>query len=225
MRSFLYWIDTDRQAGGSADAPALLAPMSRRSVGPVPDKPGLLLFESAMPSALAKYSNEGQRWVEVAPGRWVGFWESYRPGPADLARAGDDFVEGVAVELGDGSEWILPRLLKDTRESGLPRSLRLSADGHLIGDVAEKYKALALDGERLWRYILHIQRDEPAPQPAMTEAEIFRLVSRVVGVNYRLGPGEVGALGLVTSGNFLRLAFLIIGYDTLLEMESSPPGE
>jgi hypothetical protein len=134
-------------------------------------------------------------------------------------------VEGQWLELGDGQKWAVPQLRLETGRTGLPRALRLSPDGQLVGDVVDKYRALAADGERLWQMLCHLQRGEPAPDPIMSEADIFRLVARVLSVNYRLGPAEVGALGLITSANFLRVAFAVVGYDRLLQVEESPPGE
>jgi catechol 2,3-dioxygenase-like lactoylglutathione lyase family enzyme len=221
----LYWLNTDRQTAGSADAPQLKQPLGRRSLGPEQGNGGLLIYEADLPAALAKYDPEGQVWTSIQPGKWVGYWRDCKPGPNYFARPAGDFLAGWEVELGDGNIWTLPRILKDTGETGLPRALRIDDAGNLVGTVIDKFSALSADGQRLFAQLMHVNRGGEAPDNPLSEEEIFRLVCRVVGINYRLGVAEVGALQLVTSANFLRLAFGVVGYDLLLQAEDSPPGE
>lgn len=228
MRSFLYWIDTDRKVTMDADAPFLRNPMGQRSTGPVEGKTGLLVYTSSLPSGLCKYSPADQEWIEAEPGRWVGYWRNLKPTPGDLIVDDTKLLDGWPAELGDGNVWILPRLKSETEQSGLPHVVRLSSSGCLYTEPVEKYKDLCKDGERLWETLLWMRKGGEKPERPMVEPDIFRLISRLVGVNYRVGPAEVSLLGLVTTHNFLLTAFSIVGIDLLEQAEAEaqrPPGE
>ena len=218
---FLYWIDTDRQTGGDQDAPLLRSPLAVRSVGPVKDRTGLLVYPSDLSASLSRYKADEQDWAEFSPGKWVGVWRDAKPGPVSLMRDASKIVEGVTIELGDGNHWILPRLKTESHGSGLPQVIRFSSSGTLYAEPLDKYKSLCRDGERLWQTLLWMRSGDETcrPESPMVEVDIFRLISEVLGVNYRVGPAEVSLLGLVTTVNFLTTAYKLVGVDLLAEAE------
>jgi hypothetical protein len=153
------------------------------------------------------YFPDDQEWREISPAfgrrRWVGWWKDTPPTPAGLQRS--TVLDGKAVKLADGQEWIIPRAYEIDEGRArpcLPAVMRrLPSGGWTRGDVLPRYRGLWEIAERL--------------QATVAQSYLFDDVANVIGANYRVAPDEVGALGLLDTASTAALG--VIG--TLLDFD------
>lgn len=122
------------------------------------------------------------------------------PGPDDLARA--ELVDGHAVELADGKPWTIPVVRKLLGGSALPRALAWDGKDWSRGEVLPVYRKLYAAGQRLFDAFRGSEGDGPT-----TLTEEVETAVTAIAVNYRVGPAEVSALGLLntrSAGEVLR---------------------
>lgn len=152
-------------------------------------------------TGLVGYHPTQQDW-EPMDGRdvWLGRRRGQTFGPADFLRAtGHD---GHWVKLGDGHEWLVPVLRMLDGVTPLPRRLKLTGAGWVPSDVLPDYQDVFSEACRLWDLMAGITEDG-----TVTYNDECGLAVAALGLNYRVGPGEISALGLLdtrTSGQVLK---------------------
>jgi len=160
-----------------------------------------------------KYDPGTQTWKKF-PDYWVG-WESL-PGPDDLKR--ENMLPGYLARLGDGKEWLIPIARLITGEPGMDRVYSLGEDGRVRWEIQEKYREL-FDFASWWLGMIS-GTDTDKHGHEWTDEGIFRMISRIIGVNYRVGLYEVSVLGLVTDisiKEIMRVVCDIPGMTKILE--------
>lgn len=138
-----------------------------------------------------RYRPDEQTW-EPYPGSddlWLGFPTEAPPDPAFFARAQQ--VRGHPVRLGDGREWEVPVIRAVTHDTRLPRRMVWDGEQFAPDAVIRPYEDLYAEAGRMW--------DDLAGEEQLTIAEEALFAARGLAVNYRLGPAEIGMLGLLTT--------------------------
>ena len=141
--------------------------------------------------------SEKQTWVRGGERWYVGLEDAaLPPGPEDLVR--EIGLDGYEKCLGDGNHWRIPRLLrwdsqKLEHEPAVPRQIQRNVreDGSLkyALDVPSEFKALVEIAKRSWEDHVH--------ERTVSIERLFEDAAAVLAANYRLGPAEVGLLGLI----------------------------
>jgi len=212
MSGFLYFLDGVRTATAATVRVAGLADrmddISQREAGTGPNGAGGLVIAAASPDDAQRsigYYPDRQTWVALPDGPdgrlSLGWSSDEKPLPKDLAR--DEQIDGYLLDLGSaGNEWIIPIARRFPTGSELPASLALGPDGAVVRTVLPRFAAAWSDAERIWPAILaqhEPDRVEPADRRPIDDVEGFALAARILGINYRVGPWEVSALGLLTT--------------------------
>lgn len=152
-----------------------------------------------------------QRWRPVKNANdetthFIGWNLAAIPGPEDLRRL--NMVEGHAVTLNDGRDWIVP--VVGPYKSRLPMGFNAKGQSAVkreyrrICEQSEKLRKEWYDGGVLW-------------------PELWRFSVDLLSINYRVGPEEISSdvLDLVTTTNFTAIAETAFGIvDVRLDMES-----
>jgi hypothetical protein len=161
---------------------------------------------------------EWKRFAVKAGALWIGWWRGQRPHPEDLARP--EMMRGTLVELGDGHTWRVPVAML------APQIAEIGEDGRWQRRPDPKYHGLFELAERLqadfWEAIIAAmeivdERDQKygnrfdewdadfamrwravldAAHAAQEALNLNDVVS-VLAHNYRVGPREGSALGLI----------------------------
>ena len=210
--------------GIDATAPARTYDAIGVDAGP-DGRPGVIIARASSDARL-RYEPDRQVWhacpgPEGAARFSVGWYTADPPGPDDLAR--DDGLRGVPLRLADGKDWIVPvaQLQPQVRTwTGTAWETRRDPRHDTLWELAERLK------DRFWEPInaarIAWAEAAGAAEEAQTkqapdakeriEAAVAAGVAMkqaldaldpaetlgVLQVNYRLGPEEVGALGLLS---------------------------
>lgn len=177
---------------------------------------GCVLGDPSAAAGLGFYP-EAQTWERLPghAGTWIGRWNDRPlPTPEDLQRA--DGVPGYWTELEgpDGRRrWLVPTLRVHPSGTNLPQSIRMNSDGTLTTVVLPRYAEICRQAVRLWDITRSVNGllgpGEAAVEP-MSDAEEFLFAAAVLGVNYRVGPGELSMLGCLTTDNLKRVLYLAV---------------
>lgn len=206
----------------------LRAPMVRSEPVAGPDGiGGYLVGESS--GGVPRYEPAAQTWVprDAQKKQWAGVYRDALPGPDDLRRDPVDMVDGVPAVMADGQRWTLPRLLYVDGTVALPQLIIPGINGGIARKVMPRYEALCARGVVLWEMLMYSARLRDAkPSRTLTEDEQVILLWDCLALNYRVGPAEIGLLGL-TSDRLLGLHLsLLMGVDMLAKLqEASMPGK
>jgi len=238
MPSFLYFVEAQRAAIGTGDAPfmeLLRCPVSRRVENGPNGAGGVLIYEEATPIARAQVAPAAQLWKlrEIIPGLgnvWVGMWRDWIPTEEDLRRAkptvGELGNEWVAIP-GSGS-WLLPVLTHATGNSRLPRAAELADDGSIVWAPVLALADWEERGRRLWETAVATMELRAPAGPVLSSSEILALVHQALAVHYRVGRAEINMLQIFPGESFLAAAFAMVGLDTFkaaLRLVESAPGK
>lgn len=172
---------------------------------------------------------------------WFGFFHDHRrPTPADLARKKQ--LAGLAVELADKEEWIVP-LARSYQigtgaggeptlafEPALPRAWDLDEAGQWQsrGPVSEYARLWDLACEwfeqrlALARAVQDARDEGEEPEEGQvnwTLAQAIDAACEVLAVNYRLGKQEAAALGLLSDTAVRSVLDAACDFATLLKYE------
>ncbi len=200
----------DRGPGGGPGCLVTLGPKS----GDGPD------VGDGPPSGLS-WLPDAQEWPECPDaGFRIGFTKGLPPQPRDLARA--DLIDGHAVTLEDGNEWVVPIGRVFGLGGARYRRLRIGPGGRVVGGAAiARLEAVERDAERFWRTVFPPEKkapEDPAAAPVMTDEEQAEAAVRALAVNYRIGRYEaMNALGLLTEENVARVLLALIDGPRLTE--------
>lgn len=149
------------------------------------------------------------------------------PGPADLARA--EMVDGHAVTLADGNDWIVPLARCFPAGSRLPSRITFGANRGVTTEIRAEYRDLF---DRAWAlaaefYHMPDEGGEEADGKAeytLTLSDEAGLALDALRLNYRLDWAEANLLGILDTPAITRVLCALIdvpGFQKLLAAEIS----
>ena len=158
---------------------------------------------------------DGLDWAPI-PGKplWLGVDPEDLPGPADLVRPWQ--FDGYDVRLGDGRLWRLPVARAVDGSTTLPRKLAWDGSSWQPGDVLPLYRELFAAAAAVWDTLLAAGEGKAARVTLSDECD---LVTRALACNYRVGPAEVSALGLLTSEVEIEAVRAVIDWPGFTELK------
>lgn len=176
----------------------------------------ILALESPGKPACGFYPGK-QRWHQ-APGQpwWIGMELAAPPSPADLARP--ETLPGAPVRLGDERDWTIPTALHWLESDsaprfrpGLPQQIALDAEGKLTGRTLPRHLWLDEQAANIWSGLKISEKLITIDLPMDDE---WRIAVEALRTNYRVGPEEISALGLVTTQNLIRILLALVDFDS-----------
>lgn len=198
--------------------PQALAKSSiERGVRGGPDgKSGFIFSASSLsePENVAYYPDQ-QTWTTGRDGSYVGRYQGFQP--SDVAK--DIQLRGHLVTLGDENDWLIPCAIGFAEIEGsiLPYTA-LPAKHHLNGNgtwvAGEVVDHLAGFWQLAERYFEHI-KTEGTEEGAMSFSDRNALAAEAIMINYRIGPHEIGALGLLTSLTLDEVCYAALDFPSL----------
>lgn len=177
---------------------------------------GLLVRMSGEDLPALSYQSDKQEWIR-AGAWWLGWQKRTLPGPEDLGR--DPMLWGHDCILGDERTWVVPalRLIDEGGPVFAKHRYKLAEGGRWKRQPMAEYAALAQHVETLWRYLLQITDDGDEATPEMSEAELIDIACAALAMNYRVGPVEISALGLLTSESLRSVLHAVVNLPAILE--------
>lgn len=190
-------------------------------------KPGVVFADAARlgDATIGYYGPERQTWkpipvAEGEPSLYIGWYNAMPPTPVALARR--DQLNGRAIRLGDGGEWILPTLREWRGDDGasccLPRPVTRTASGAwLYGEVLPAYLALWNQACALWDALIEaVSRDGDSDRGYVSYEfpGLQDFACDVLSLNYVLSWREVSALGLFLPGTAASIAESSVDFPT-----------
>lgn len=140
---------------------------------------------------------------------WLGW--PHQP-PADLASllARTSQLPGDEVELSNGQSWLVPLIRRPVIEDSeirwtvtLPRTLRYEAGRWANGPVERRYQQLYDIGMQWFQVRLEaVSSEDGSTELEVSVDEAINWSVTMLAQNYRLGPHEVSAAGLINQYNF-----------------------
>lgn len=192
---FIYFIPTHSQfTCPETEAVLPYAWEKSGSHGPFcPNSPlgrGVVCGRRSIPLQMVQFGSEDQ-WRKI-PGKEAYIKQIGEPSPDLLCRKQQDLLDGFAVELADGKQWIVPRALAWHTLTQpvliLPRRDKLGEDGQWgPGDVLPQYKGLWAAVEK----IISNSKD-------MTYSDEVNSVVTALSVNYYVDAIECDMLGILS---------------------------
>lgn len=172
--------------------------------------PGLLIAAKA---EAIRYLPDEQVWEQINESLHVGYEKSDKPTPADLERR--EQLGGKRLKMADGNEWMVPRLRLWAGEFGwvtaLPSRMKRKGGEWVAGDVLPEHAESESLGTKLLDRMIeaHEQSGLPDATVGMSYADAADYVSRVLAINYRVGPDELSLLGALPMDHRLAGALRI----------------
>lgn len=137
-------------------------------------------------SVAVVYDPSRQTWRKMPGGYWFGIQNDKRPNPEGLARVNS--INGHAIKMGDGNDWVLPNVM------ALPAVFDLDGDGNEIKRTRDEWQHIEERAGWALDCIGRHFRGEVLP-----ESDCRRYVAEMLAVNYRATVEIVYALGLLDS--------------------------
>lgn len=168
----------------------------------------MLVAADSMGRYQVGYHPDEQEWhrrpAGLGPEVWVGYYLAAPPGPDELARL--ESLRGYRVRLGDGREWVAPRVLAICSQPALPRRMVLNDAGNFVpGDVCPQYAHLSEICERYVERAMEAVKDAVADDAQSGDLVEFSCgpdevadAVTLLAVNYRISKFEASLLGLFT---------------------------
>ncbi len=145
------------------------------------------------------------------PGIWLGLDLGKEDKPADYERA--ESLDGHRVLLADGNEWLIPVARWVDGSSPLPRSLKPSPSGGWVeGEVIAQHRDLYEQATRIWDALTEADEGEK-----VTLDDGRGVSALALAANYRIGPAEIGVLGLLTTANEFEILYSLVDWQTFLD--------
>lgn len=175
----------------------------RREVshGPSDQGPGTLLCDEGADKNRLRIDLENQYWRRIPNSpAWVGMYRCDKLSPSALQRR--DLVDGLPVELADGTRWQVAFARRFAEIDGgditaycpLPRTLELDDAGKWRPTkVAPRFRRLAELAERFWRASVDasLNADDGSETVRFNFDAIDDLAIGGIQANYRIGSAEL----------------------------------
>lgn len=159
-----------------------------------------------LPERIGVYA-DSQSWKNCG-GYWLGFDLEHRPQAEALERP--ELVPGVECLLGDGRAWKCPTIRRMGRYPALPQAMGLNAVGEFEMQVLP-------DWEWAWNLSGQIF-DQVFSSPSVAWETAFGFSVAALGLNYRIGPREASALGLITTLNVQSIMEAVVDWIKVKEL-------
>lgn len=152
----------------------------------------------------------------------VGWDSKSPPGPEDLRRG--EQLDGHEVELAGGRRWLVPVARYPRGDTPLPRRLQWDGKAWADGEIEERFRELWVGAERVWGEIVGAAEGDGAGIAEVTLGESADLASLALSINYRVGPGELSLLGLLTTANQADVVLSVVDWPSVkLFLKGAPP--
>lgn len=193
-----------------------------------------ICFASVPPQVMGKmgdagpklyYKPEQQVWAQ-GPGFAVGYWTDDKPIPDDLVRP--TYVPGYECPLDDGHSWIIPVIRIASGGTALPQKISRDVSGAIVKTPLERYQDICKMADTMADFLLSALEDgeeEGVVENGMLDdTSIYEIAERALGINYHVGPYEIGLLGLLTTVNVGTIAAIIADMGGLQAILSARTG-
>jgi len=155
--------------------------------GPDEGRPGIFAAHTDAKQRVGYYPDE-QTWHKCGE-FWIGVNGSGVK-PEQLEKR--ETIEGHLVKLADGNEWHVPCA------RFFPQILRLNEEGDLVSEPEAKFKDFSQRCQKLFEIFTGMTEAEDADDPyGMDTKDWWSFAIEALAFNYRLGPWEASALGLL----------------------------
>lgn len=222
MTQLIYFVEgaqtmTRDRAGELGLAHAVSEGLSFMSTSNGPEGRRGVLFAPEAPRLAPNMS-----WTPLGERAWVGFDLENPPKPEQLIRS--EQFPGHQVKLSDGQEWLIPvaRCLDGT--TLLPKKMEYRDGAWIEGDLQPRYQSFFQSAVALFDRLMGIEAEGEHVQAEVTTE--IDLAAHALGLNYRLGPAEISALGLLDTRTAQAVALAVIDWPTFIalkkKMESEP---
>lgn len=206
MAAFIYFVEgvTKPQDAGLGYAFDESPPKTECKSGP-DGKSGWL--HSTDPDCL-RYLPDSQEWTRISDSVYVGRDKNATIVPYGLIRK--DVVPGEDILLADDNAWHVPRLRVFMGEHGFqtvfPRRLKRKDGEWVLGEVLALHEEADKLGSELLEKMMTLHNDGNDPdvqQVIVREDEAADYATRLLAMNYRVGPEELGMLGCLATSTLL----------------------
>jgi len=249
MSQFLYFVPglSGQVTPAQVDAVGLshmhegLQPDCRDSGGPdglhgvlLTAQRSLLPKEEQDPKARVKllYDAKGQTWIplrangsadDAAPIAYVGMQTDRPPTPASLLRR--RVYDGAVLVFENGLAWTVPVAHAFAKEVTLPRRMRLGPDGRMGLRVEDRFAGLCERAAGAFQTMRQSMLEDGAA--TWKYGDLWELSLIALGVNYRVGAGEISLLGGLSGDEMLGVARAVCDWDeyekALIEFSKNEP--
>jgi hypothetical protein len=170
------------------------------------------------------YYPDKQTWRKIPKSEvWLGWYTENLPRPDALRRS--EVVPGERVRLGDGNLWLIPlsRSVSDDSEdysvcSAIPASRMLDDNGNWVRGAPEpRYARLWETANRVWDAIIDRVVESTGESSTIEIGEESDACVDALQANYRVGPAEISALGLLTDQSASAIIKAMVGVPKLLD--------
>lgn len=158
---------------------------------------------------------------EAHCGAYVGWYPDKLPTPELLSR--ESMLGGKAVTLADDHDWVVPVARQPEMSNGevryavkLPRVLKWRDGDWILGGVERRYQSL-MDISRRWAEV-RFDSTEKSNELSVEYGELVSMAVDVLAHNYRVGPVELSALGVLTESTFVQILDAAIDVDGFFEL-------
>lgn len=203
---------------------------SREAMSGPEGQPGLCFVDAAQSGGLG-YHPDRQTWRKIppvllagdAPEIFVGFQTDEPPNPEQLARPRR--IDGHWLTLGDGNRWHVPAAISIDDAADvyrplrrLPTQSRLGDDGKwtsgdVRGDLAELWEIATAFHDTFFGAVAEGE-EGAAASVSFDFARAHEAAVAALAVNYRVGPVECDALGLLDVEACGRILQAVIDWPT-----------
>lgn len=180
-----------------------------------------------------------RRVERVGGGAWWLGWRKNEGPPTEGDLRREDSRGGYGITMGDATVWYVPPARRYPEGTFLPSVLRLAPDGESeVREVQPRWKDLWTEiGAFAEPYYAALNRQGPETgaeeqEEADSVGELadlpLKTCIRLLSVNYRVGPPEVNALGLITDDARSKIGLAAIdwwGFLAIIARTTSKKGE
>jgi hypothetical protein len=176
-----------------------------------------------------RYDAAGQLWAPVKSQAdagqeakvlyWLGCDKANPPGPAELAR--ERQLPGRMVTLADGNQWLLPTARLASGGTNLPVRLRLADDGGDCWEIVQACQGLWRLAGEVWGLVVSQVARQAGAEAEGEDWDDQRLIAAActcLAANYRVGPGEVRLLGLLSTLCVHEILHTLVDWQGYLEL-------
>ncbi len=158
------------------------------------------------------YRKSKQTWRKMlGTDIYLGWEKDKKPTEETLIRP--DPIEGHAVKLGDGQNWSIPIARYVNGSTAFEKVNVFDGTEWIPGTVKEQYKKLFNDACSKWDTMINAEVGK-----SITFTDDCNIVSNAMAINYRIGPHEISALGLLTTQTQRKALQAVVDWPTLEEM-------
>jgi len=220
LSSFLYHVTGFDGATPSAywlESRGLLDVLGRgHSCLPLTDGSALLAAGS-VPTRLLRLEPANQNWAAWGDGVEFGFWtDERRPTEHGLRRAPEQMLfewPSKHILLGNGELWAVPVLRDASAQILLPATMRWNAGEGWTPVLSARHARIKELLDAQVSVALHDAGIVTDGAHEISAAEQCEMIREALALVYRVGPQEIGALGLLVGSNIADCAAAVVNME------------